>query len=547
MVSGVPQFLVRREPRYQSWKAALAALWSSGQSVGANHSARFSRNLFESRAHLPHRALFTSGLLHFAVIFFLVQVPLLFLSPQTNPLVVHRNTEPLIYEVRLVDLSKPLPSLAPPGPGGRPGMGFRPELLPARGSTAFHARLTIVSNPPRPDNNRQTIVQLSSPPELRIAAELRLPNVLIGNPLAAPKPRLEVHLRKPARAPIRQQSQAEPNLVVIQTDVPLALAPATNSQPHLPVPPTSAVASARLPNGDNIAAAGFTGGDRMPGESGGILVIGVDPEGVGHLLSLPPGNRYGAFSISPAGGQPGSPGGVPGGAVGGGSGGAGTGGDGSTGIGSGGGGGGGGGSGAGGILSITGGSGSGGGGNGGSAGSGRLPVSGPASMVFPVVSTPHIRRNSLIVSTGPVGGGGLGVYGALRGGKIYTIFLRMPRKNWTLQYCLLSSAPTAPPPATGATIAHLGEGVVPPDAVERFDFKRLPVSEDKADKMIVLHGVIRADGSVDELKVFQGVQSDMDQAALAAFGQWKFNPALRASEPVAVEVLVGIPARVPKS
>jgi len=547
MGSGIPQFLVRREPRYQSWKAALAALWSSGQSVSAIHSAQFSRNLFESRAHLPRRGLFASGLLHFAVICFLVRVPLLFLSPQTNPLVVHRNTEPLIYQLRLVDLSKPLPSLAPPGPGGRPGMGFRPELLPARGSTAFHARLTIVSNPPRPDNNRQTIVQLSSPPELRIAAELRLPNVLIGNPLAAPKPRLEVHLQKPARAPVRQQSQAEPNLVVVQSDVMLALAQATNSQPHLPVPPTSAVASARLPNGDSAAAAGFTGGDRMPGESGGILVIGVDPEGVGHLLSLPPGNRYGTFSISPAGGQPGSPGGVPGGAVGGGIGGAGTGGDGSTGIGSGGGGGGGGGSGAGGILSIAGGSGSGGGGNGGSAGGGRLPVSGPASMVFPVVSAPHIRKNSLIVSTGPVGGGGLGVYGALHGGKIYTIFLRMPKKNWTLQYCLLASAPTAPPPATGTAIAQLGEGVVPPDAVERFDFKRLPVSEDKADKMIVLHGVIRADGSVDELKVFQGVQSEMDEAALAAFGQWKFKPALRASEAVAVEVLVGIPARVPKS
>src|SRR5712692_6696442 len=439
MMSGVPQFLVRREPRYKSLKGALAALWASGQPAGANHSARFSRSLVESRAHLPHRALITSGLLHFAVILFLLYLPLLFLSPETNPAVARRNTEPLFYEVRLVDLSKPLPSVAPPGPGGRPGIGFRPEMLPARGSTAFHARLTIVSNPPRPDNNRQTIVQLSSPPELRIAAELRLPNVLIGNPLAAPKPRLEVHLQKPAGAPVRQQSQAEPNLVVVQSDVPLALALATNSQPHLPVPPTSAVASARLPSGGNTAAAGFTGGDRMPGESGGILVIGVDPEGVGHLLSLPPGNRYGAFSISPAGGQPGSPGGVAAVRVGGGIGGAGTGGDGSTGVGSGGSGGGGGGSGARRTPSLPAARGYAGGGHGGSAGIGRLPASGPASMVFPVVSAPHIRKNSLIVSTGPVGGGGLGVYGALHGGKIYTIFLRMPRKNWTLQYCKVQS------------------------------------------------------------------------------------------------------------
>src|SRR5713226_4393809 len=110
MVSGVPQFLVRWEPRYKSLKGALAA--------GANHSARFSRSLVESRAHLPHRALITSGLLHFAVILFLLYLPLLFLSPETNPAVARRNTEPLFYEVRLVDLSKPLPSVAPPGPGG---------------------------------------------------------------------------------------------------------------------------------------------------------------------------------------------------------------------------------------------------------------------------------------------------------------------------------------------------------------------------------------------------------------------------------------------
>jgi len=39
----------------------------------------------------------------------------------------------------------------------------------------------------------------------------------------------------------------------------------------------------------------------------------------------------------------------------------------------------------------------------------------------------------------------------------------------------------------------------------------------------------------------------MDQAAVVAFGRWKFGPALRANQPVAVEILVGIPVRLPKS
>jgi hypothetical protein len=96
-------------------------------------------------------------------------------------------------------------------------------------------------------------------------------------------------------------------------------------------------------------------------------------------------------------------------------------------------------------------------------------------------------------------------------------------------------------------VVQLDQGLVGPDPLERFDFQRVPVSEEKADKLIVLQGVIRADGTVGELKLYQGVEPYMDQAAVAAFGRWKFRPALRANQPVAVEILVGIPARVPKS
>jgi hypothetical protein len=38
----------------------------------------------------------------------------------------------------------------------------------------------------------------------------------------------------------------------------------------------------------------------------------------------------------------------------------------------------------------------------------------------------------------------------------------------------------------------------------------------------------------------------MDAQAVLAFSSWKFRPAFRASAPVAVDVLVGIPARVPE-
>jgi outer membrane biosynthesis protein TonB len=63
--------------------------------------------------------------------------------------------------------------------------------------------------------------------------------------------------------------------------------------------------------------------------------------------------------------------------------------------------------------------------------------------------------------------------------------------------------------------------------------------------MIILRGIIREDGAVSELKILQGLLEAVDQAALAAFGRWKFRPALRADKPIAVEILVGIPMILP--
>ena len=77
---------------------------------------------------------------------------------------------------------------------------------------------------------------------------------------------------------------------------------------------------------------------------------------------------------------------------------------------------------------------------------------------------------------------------------------------------------------------------------------RPPSAAYKRDHMIVLEGVIAKDGSVENLKVYQGVGSIADQAALAAFGKWKFHPASDGKgKAIAVDMLVGIPATVPST
>jgi TonB family protein len=166
-------------------------------------------------------------------------------------------------------------------------------------------------------------------------------------------------------------------------------------------------------------------------------------------------------------------------------------------------------------------------------------------MVYAVPASLVLRRNALIVSAGPMGGGGLDAYGALHCGKIYTVFLAMPGKGWTLQFCQSGNSAAKPAVQNNSGVVHLESGLVPPDAESRFDFRRLPVPFEKKNKMIVLKGTIKEDGTVDGLQVYQSIVPEMDEAARAAFSRWKFKPALREGKAVAIDILVGVPTEPP--
>jgi TonB family protein len=84
--------------------------------------------------------------------------------------------------------------------------------------------------------------------------------------------------------------------------------------------------------------------------------------------------------------------------------------------------------------------------------------------------------------------------------------------------------------------------LVPPEAEEQFDFKRVPLPLEKTHKMIVLRGEIGEDGRVENLEVFRGLSPEMDAAACLAFSRWKFKPAMRSGKPVILQILLGIPA-----
>jgi Gram-negative bacterial TonB protein C-terminal len=489
-------------------------------------------------------AFLTSCMMHFSIVFFLLEVPFFFLMPRSSQTL---RLPQIVYEFHEIELPRDLPSVKPPGPGGQPGRGTHPEKAPARGSSALHHTATVVSNPPNPDNNFQTIIQphINPAQKLDIKLKLRLPNLVLGGTLPVPEPPAPPPPPPPMKltAPPVLKSLTIPKTTVVSVKPPDLTIPASDmpNMPAIPVPPPPLPPLQQrkdAPKNLDLTAIATQGMQATAnGSVTSLLSLSLNPGPPTEKLSIPAGNRYGAFTISPAGNHPGSPYGDAGGSETGGSGGPGGGGDASAGVGSGTNGGGGGGPGENGLgVSTTGNPGA-----AGAASEGALPASTLAKLVFPILRAPLKNRFAMVVTAGPQGGGGLRVFGVLRGGKIYTIFLPMPQRNWILQYSMVEDPNTQQQPQKNGVTIQVDFGIVPPAVEKRFDFHRPTLTAEQKQKMIILHGFIGADGSVERLTVYRGVENLANQAARAAFEKWKFQPAVRSGKPISIEILLGIP------
>lgn len=522
----IPTFFVPYESKgsrlWNSLEVLLGPSKFSGPVVprGMLHKAALRRLYFRGPSFS------SSFVLHCAAILFIIYMPLIF--PAEIPLRAAYAAPERIYYIPVHPKPRPLPRIAPAGDGARPMNGSAPGV-PEKGSTV-QSPITVASNPARPDNTRQTIIQPNSPPELHITTDMKLPNMVLVKPLDVPKLQFNPSASKPSLIDRKIDPNAPPSPAPVNPAVPVItiVSPTQNPQLLMPVPAASGIAS-RV-NSDNLSSAEAPT-VAVTADGSSVLVLVVDPADPGTKVTLPPGNRAGEFSVSPGVGI-GSPGGSQVGVASAGSKGHGAGGDTSTGIGPGSSGGGGGKSGS--SVSIF---------TSGGEPSGSLGSELALKMVYPVPATllSKLRRNALVVSAGPNGGGGLDVYGAMHCGKIYTIFLPMPGKNWTMQYCRPPDGTLQQSVQTTSTVVHLGEGLVPPQADTQFDFRRLPVAPEKAHKMIILKGTIRDDGTPSDLQVYGSILPEMDEAARTALSHWKFKPAMREGKAVAVQILVGIP------
>jgi hypothetical protein len=575
----LPQFPVSGVRAKSGWWSSLKVICKRGHFPVLREPVKLFRSTPVAPFRFAGRAISGSVVLHICL---LLTLP--FLLSYTAAREIASNAaagEPqrvIYYQIPKHDPFEKLPRITPAGEGGQPGAGEIQALLQKIGSTTSARKIVIVSKPVRPDNKRQTIYQPATPPDLRIDMDLKLPNIVGGPtvPLAKPKILLNPANSRPRQIQRTATKAIAPTIAALNAAMPTNLSAATVAKPHLAVPlnesrpkqtqvvmgqanapslSESSVATATdlgdtyrtgqpaAPNAPSSDAEA-SGSGKAPknnepqtaGDGSGIVVIGVDPAEAATLASLPAGNRWGDFTIAPNGGQPGAVNGSENGTSGAGSHSTGGGGDLVPGVGPGFAGGGGGNSGAPGSLSIS--------GETGATGQNALDATIFREMVYPIPATMVFRKNALVVSAGPMGGGGLEVYGALHCGKIYSVFLPMPGRPWTLQFCQ-SGATAKPVVQSRSAVVHMEQGIVQPDVTTRFDFKRLPVPFEKKNKPIVLKGVITEDGTVADMKVYQGIVPGMDQAARVAFSRWKFKPAIRDGKNIAVDILVGIPTEEP--
>jgi TonB family protein len=84
-------------------------------------------------------------------------------------------------------------------------------------------------------------------------------------------------------------------------------------------------------------------------------------------------------------------------------------------------------------------------------------------------------------------------------------------------------------------VYRVGGGVTPPKLVDSPD-----PAYGGVDGTAVVQVIVGADGKVKEAKVTKSLSPKSDANALKAIKRWKFRPALKDGQPVAVQIMIEI-------
>ena len=429
------------------------------------------------------------------------------------------------------------------------------------------AKQEIISVPPEPDNSRQTIVT----PDLRILRkEIPLPNVMVWGDKPAPiqplsasanlaPPKLllppDVIAPAPENVPLSSRSvpQVQPDVIRPAADLPAnakTRAPSALTPSVVPPPPSAdalhrpagtmniaslspEVAAPKLPapvqrssgepGGASTSSSGAAAAPAAPSmqglgagkPQGRMLALSVQPTEIKGPIDPPQGSRKGIFAAGPTGkeGAPGTPS-IPGGGV-----------------------------------SELGGPGKG----------THDPLEGiyvgpPPDPKAPVSPAPSSELRKALVAAmhapadipRPRASGGVPsappskieneVFGNR---KFYSMVLNMPNLtsavgSWIVRYAEL--VPTRDSSDLSAPVALNKVDPAYPAELLR----------DRVQGTVILYAVIRANDTVDSIRVLDSVDKRLDESAMHALARWRFRPGTKQGIAVDVEAVVQVPFRAEK-
>jgi len=505
----------------------------------------------------PPRALAVSVAAH--ILFLITPLPELLTRPPAHQ--PQFTTVRVEYDLRWTGTSPVLPPISPTPARDRSGPGgAENEPLPPPGALSASAQ-TIVSNPPQPNHPTQTLLQQFGIERARVSApDVRLPNMVIP-PSADAAPTPEVNLNRlkvpdapfdltgPPRSPVLPRPKSRAQLALESTKL-------ENLHARLTLPATQGGEGSSAAPEVNAPVGSPRSGDLA---TPGVVALSANPGPAGPVLRLPETNLRARFAVGPNAGA-GSPGGV-----------------------------------AGGVPGGRGGSGGGPGGGGLAAPDIFVEPAGPVppgpvivgQQRAPLVPAPPPKPEPTSPASpagdqnrGQAGGtqaqaekpGSAGSQksaeqrarelmeavqaGARSPRPVRTTYafisnLTSQSSTWMVRYAEHQhSIGDGTNGANGpARVAQEGAvrlpGITPPQVVKKVDpcYPANPLAE-RVDGTVILYGVIRQDGIVEDVVLVEGIHPAIDKKAELAFAQSVFEPARKKGQPIPVEVLIEIPFRM---
>jgi TonB family protein len=537
-----------REPRLSvPWQTtgtrigeSLRALLSGPRAPRDFRGGRFFRDCWV-KPHLPRRSVTFSIFWHVGILLLLIQFGSFLLS---SPRATVADNYDLAWSGPINDLPLIAPAVVKkrPSPPGNPA-----KPVAQLGADAFHPRQTLISAPKHPNHPRQTLIRPDAPQEPpKILPDM--PNI-VQWAAEPPRPQRNISSEKLLQQPKASQradkieSPEIPNSEKNIADINFASSNAVPERPALTLAsgavvsaPSKSKAAQQSAEPPPIVGAG-------PGDQH-IIALSASPGPPAPAAPIPSGNLSANVSISPDGTKPGSPGGSPNGTPGNG----GTGGNSASPGGNAGGA-----NGSGAVvpgISVRGGNPKNSPGISGLS-NGAKPNSRSPLRVAPgtVASSPTDKPDSAAKSPDvPISARikpGAPPERVLGDKTIYTLNINNPNLSsisgsWILKFAELDEdsassnprglAPVRPGTLSGPVPIHKTDPSYPPEQIKAH-----------IEGEVVLFGIIREDGSVDSVQIVRSLDPVLDKNSMEAFAQWKFTPAHRNGNPVAVEAVVHIP------